>query len=182
MSEGKFVWRVVKWCKAKFGREQVEKAGGSQRGEGMLQILVWASTQRSLKLKQRREGKDKVHEGKDPLWVFNSILPLPIYQGKWLALMGQNDVQCLAETICLHMLWLMSLPFIMGYSNEVRSVMREPVKIINCSQDPINREGSSGKMMYEWQGTDNQRRQKSILNALLVYELLWQKREWWSMV
>lgn len=51
--------------------------------------------------------------------------------------MGQNDMQFLAEAICLHMLPLMSLASIMGYSNEVHSVMREAVKIINSSQDPI---------------------------------------------
>lgn len=51
--------------------------------------------------------------------------------------MGQNDMQCLAEAICLHMLSVMSLASIIGYPNEVHSVMREAVKIINCSQDPM---------------------------------------------
>lgn len=46
-------------------------------------------------------------------------------------------MQCLAEAICLHMLSVMSLASIIGYPNEVHSVMREAVKIINCSQDPI---------------------------------------------
>lgn len=51
--------------------------------------------------------------------------------------MGQNDMQCLAEAICLHMLSLMSPPSIMEYSNEVHSLTGEAVKIRNSSQDPI---------------------------------------------
>lgn len=78
-----------------------------------------------LKLEQKE--KDGVREGEGPLCLFNSPPPLPIYQGKWLALMGHNDMQCLAEAIWLHMLPLMLLASIMGYCNEVHSVMREPL-------------------------------------------------------
>lgn len=51
--------------------------------------------------------------------------------------MGQNYKQWLVEAICLHMLSLMLLASIMWCPNEVHLVMREAVKIINCSQDRI---------------------------------------------
>lgn len=44
--------------------------------------------------------------------------------------MGQNDMQCLAEAICLHMLPLMSMLSIMGNNNEVHLVMREALYIL----------------------------------------------------
>lgn len=66
--------------------------------------------------------------------------------------MGQDDMQCLAEAICLHMLPLMSPASIMGNPNEVQLVMREAVKIMNSSQDPHKGRGSFGKMMDGWIG------------------------------
>lgn len=67
--------------------------------------------------------------------------------------MGQNDMQCLAEAICLHMLPLMSnvwLASIIRYPNEVRLVIKEAVKIINSSQDPYKGRGNPEKMMDGW--------------------------------
>lgn len=77
-----------------------------------------------LKLEQTENGKRwSERSGGSPACIFNSPKPLPIYQGKWVALMGQDDVQCLAEAICLHMLPLMSAAVsIMGRHNEARLV------------------------------------------------------------
>lgn len=52
--------------------------------------------------------------------------------------MGQNDMQCLAEAICLCMLLLMLLTSVIESPNEVRSVMSEAVKIINSYEGEVS--------------------------------------------
>lgn len=92
--------------------------------------------------KKKEKEKNEMSGGEVPLCVFNSALPLSIYQGKWLALMGHNDMQCLAQAICLHMLLLILLASIMACSNEVHSVIGEAENTLNCPQDPKNEEAA----------------------------------------
>lgn len=97
------------------------------------------------KIGAKEKEKDEVREVEPPLRVFNSPQPLPIYQGKWLALMGQNDMQCLAEAICLHLLPLMLLVSIMGYPNEVHWIVSEAEEIINTNWDPVKKGATTEK-------------------------------------
>lgn len=53
--------------------------------------------------------------------------------------MGHNNMQCLAEVICLHMLPLILLVPIMGCPNELHSVMEVAENTINCPQDQNKR-------------------------------------------
>lgn len=76
--------------------------------------------------------------------------------------MGHNDMQCLAEAICLHMLLLILLVSVMGgCPNEVHSVMEEAENTINCPQDPKNGRRSNRKVMNE--ENDKQAKQTGLL-------------------
>jgi len=81
--------------------------------------------------------------------------------------MGHNDMQRLAEAICLHMLPLILLASIMGGPNELHSVMGEVENTMNCPQDPKKGRSTIGKMMDE--ETDNQARQTSLCMHLDLF-------------